>query len=79
MEDMSVKKVFEMLGIKKASVEELLMMSQEERQKYYKEHTWGRGIRDDEPLELNFNQSQIDEDGNLMIYFDDRWLKEDQE
>lgn len=73
MKSIRLNEVFKALGIERLTPEDLLALSPGAREKYYKEHTWSRGIRDEEPFE--FDDPEWDDDGQLLIYFDDRWLK----
>ena len=69
-----INEVLESLGISKASVEDLLRMTPEEIEEYYKENTWSRGERDSEPIRLDFDKPVYDGE-NLLLYWDDRWMK----
>lgn len=73
MKSIRLNEVLKAFVIEKLTPEDLLALSPWAREKYYKEHTWSHGIRDEEPLE--FDEPEWDDEGQLMIYFDDRWLK----
>lgn len=44
--------VFDREGIEYKTIEELILMSFEDRQKYFSEHCWSKGHHDEEPFEL---------------------------
>lgn len=70
---MFLNDVFESLGIHRKTIEELMEMTQEERQKYCEENCWS-AAKEVTPIIFGINKSQYDNEGNLVFYFDDRWM-----
>lgn len=72
---MTVNEVLDSLGIHRKTIEELMEMTPEERQKYYEENCWSTA-KEVTPIIFDLDKSQYDEEGKLLLYFDDRWMGE---
>ena len=71
--EMSINEVFDSLGIHRKTIKELMEMTPEERQKYYEENCWSTA-KEVPPIIFDLDKSQYDEEGNLLLHFDDRWM-----
>lgn len=58
---LTLKDTCDMLGIEFKTIEELNLMSYEDRQKYFSEHCWSKGHRDEEPFKV-FDLTKVEAD-----------------
>jgi len=70
---MFLNEVLESLGIHRKTIEELMEMTLEERQKYCEENCWSTA-KEVTPIIFDLDKSKYDDEGNLLLYFDDRLI-----